>query len=97
MRESISQAPGAAAKSRRTFTSCYSQLAALHALGQVWLPDSVLQQLDKLALRSFRPASFTKNAASHVNLGPENTVHEGLDLLIQTCQPCLLKPLRLAA
>ena len=70
MRESISQAPGAAAKSRRTFTSCYSQLVALHALGQVCLPDDVLQQLDKLALRSFRPVSFTKNAACTLTWAP---------------------------
>jgi len=78
MRESISQAPGAAAKSRRTFTSCYSQLVALHALGQVWLPDGVLQQLDKLALRSFRTASFIKNAASHVILAPRTQYTKAL-------------------
>lgn len=51
----------------------------MHALGQVMLPDGILEQLVKLALRFFRSASITENAADHVNLGPENTVHEGLD------------------
>ena len=50
---------------------CNSQLEVLHAVGQVWLPDSVLQQCEKLALRFFRSASIAKNAASHINLGPK--------------------------
>ena len=73
----------------------YSQLVALQALGQVWLVDSVLQQCEKLALRFFRPASITKNAVAHINLCPEHAVHEGLDWLIQTWEPCLREPVRL--
>lgn len=51
----------------------------MHALGQVMLPDGILQQLEKLTLRFYRSASITENATDHVNLGPENAVHEGFD------------------
>lgn len=57
----------------------YSQLIALHGLGQVWLPDSILQQHEKLALRFFCSATITENAVAHVNLCPENEVQESLD------------------
>ena len=64
----------------------------LHTLGEVWLPDGILQQHNKLALQFFCPACITENVASHINLGPENTVHEGLDWLIQMWQSCLGEP-----
>ena len=73
----------------------YSQLVPLHAFGQVWLPDSVLQKCENLALSFFCPASITKNAAAHINLCPENAVQEGLDWLIQTWEPCPSEPVRL--
>ena len=41
------------------------------------------------------PASITKNAAAHINLCPENAVHEGLDWLIQTRESCLREPVHL--
>lgn len=70
---------GSTEKLRGTFCFVYSQLVSMHDLGQVMLRDGILQQLEKLALRFFRSASITEGAADHVNLGPENTVQEGLD------------------
>ena len=77
------------------FCLVYSQLAPPHAFGQVWLPDSVLQQFENVALCFFSPASITKNTAAHINLCPENAVQEGLDWLIQTWEPCPSEPVRL--
>ena len=73
----------------------YSQLVPLHAFGQVWLPDSVLQQCENRALRFFCSAPITKNAAAHINLCPENAVQESLDSLIQKWEPCPSEPVRL--
>ena len=79
MREGNSHNPGAATKSRCAFAcSIASQLVALHALCQVWLPDGVLQQHEKLVLRFFSPATIAQNAAAHVNLVPASAVHEGM-------------------
>ena len=67
----------------------------MHALGQVMLPDGILQQLEKLTLRFYRSVSITENATDHVNLGPRTQCTKGSINRFKLNSPACVSPLTL--
>lgn len=67
------QCSGRAAKSRCTsLCYAYSQLIPFHALPMVWLPDSILQQCEKLAVL-FSPEPSSPRMLVHTFTWPPRT------------------------